>query len=106
MSLGVSVDAVQRGQSTLLEAPLISSYASLRATECARDFLLIGPSLINEADHRMGFGHTVAQSVLGNHDPRHDYDTMSLLRSDETAGTDERRAGRCGHFRKQFPLLR
>ena len=70
MSLGITSTAAQRRQTAFLEAPLVPSRTPRRATECPRDLFLLRPSLIDQTDHRMRFGHAVAQCVLGNDNAR------------------------------------
>lgn len=102
----VASAATQRRQTALLEAPLVPSHTSHRATEGARNLFLFRPALIDKADHRMRFGHAVAPCVLGDHDPRNDHNAMSVVRHQETARIDDRCAIRRADFREEIPLPR
>jgi hypothetical protein len=77
-----------------------------RTAECACDFFLLCPSLINQTDHCMRLGHAVAQCVLGDHDPRNDHNAMPALRPHKAARIDKRSALRRANFRKEIPLPR
>jgi hypothetical protein len=100
MSFGISSTVAQHGQSALLESPLVSSYTPCRATKGARNLFLLGPSLIDETDHRIRLGHLIAQCVLRDDNARHDHHPMPVLRSYQAMCIDPCRAIRRVYFRK------
>jgi hypothetical protein len=47
---------------------LVAAQAACRAGEGAGDVILVGPALLDQADHRMRLGHVVVDRELGEHD--------------------------------------
>jgi hypothetical protein len=55
----------QGGEPSLGKSTLMPADRSRRATENPRNIILVCPSLLYEADHRVILGHSVTDCVLG-----------------------------------------
>lgn len=83
----------QRPQATGFMAPLVAPDRAGGATERAGDVVLIGPALIDEVHHRIGFGHAVGDRVVGEDDSSDDDDAVAFLGADQAPVVDDGRAG-------------
>ena len=83
----------QGSQPTLFKAPLVSSGGAHRIAKGTGHIVLIGPTLIDEAHHRVRFGHPVAQRILGPGHPRNEHQAMSILGADLATFIDELEGG-------------
>ena len=104
-TLRKSAAVPERDETTVFEAALLTSNSSRRAVECSRNFLLVGPSLLYQADHGVRFSHVVAHRVLGMNNPRdHDHSVPILGANKATIIDDQRLPGEL-HPREKVSLL-
>lgn len=104
-ALGIATDTAQPGQAALVEAPLMPSDRTRRATEGARHLVLVGPALLDQADHRVGLGDPVAGDEVRQRDPSGHNDPQLALDTHHAAVVDNERVRGTGLGPKQ-PGLR
>ncbi len=80
----VAAFAPQGGQASLIETLLLPAHGAGSVAEDPGHIVLIGPSLIHQADHGVRLSHSVGECILCQNDPRNDDDAVPTLRSDET----------------------
>jgi len=96
----------ERGETTVLETALLASNSSRRAVKRSRNFLLVCPSLLYQADHGVCFGHVVAHRILGmNNACDHDYSVPILGANKATIIDDQRLPGEWHPGEKIFLLV-
>ncbi|MEK7995408.1 MAG: hypothetical protein AAB403_16530 [Planctomycetota bacterium] len=89
MSLRTPTTMPQRWESAILEPPLEAPHRPHGIAKCPRYFILIGPSLIDKADHCVGLGHAIAHRVLPQYDARSDHQPARITGPHQTSITDD-----------------
>src|SRR5258705_7842792 len=74
------------------------------AAESSRHVVLIGPTLFDEAHHRVGLGHVIAYGVLREDHAGSENHTVALLGSDQAAVVDDHGARRRRDRREKIVL--
>ena len=80
-STRVTGGPVQRSQSSILEASLVSSHSACGTAKSSRHIALIRQGLVHKVHHGIGLGHVIAQDVLCQHDPGVNHHSMAILGS-------------------------
>jgi hypothetical protein len=75
-------------QAALGEATLVAAERAGGTAEGAGDIVLVGPSLVDQADHGVGFGHAVGHRILSDHDSGDHHHALALLGSIQAAIVD------------------
>ena len=63
---------------------------------------MIGPALLDQAHHRMGFCHPIRQCILRQHHARNDHHAMSILGPHQTPVIDDLQVQRVASLRKKI----
>ena len=80
----IAAFASQGCQTTLIESLLLPPDGASSVAENPCHIILIGPSLFNQTNHSVGFGHPVGHCILCQDNPGDDDDAVALLGSQET----------------------
>jgi hypothetical protein len=102
---GVAPRVAQGGEPARLEPALIPPDAPHGVPERSGDLLLVGPALLHEAHHSVGFGHAIVRGVLQQYDAGDQDDPEVVLRPEEAAIIDDRRARRENRLGKEVLLF-
>jgi hypothetical protein len=78
-STRVTGGPVQRSQSSILEASLVSSHSACGTAKSSRHVGLIRQALVHKVHHGIGLGHVIAQGVLCQNDPAGNHHSMAIL---------------------------
>ena len=100
----VAAGTAQGSKAATFQSALISPHAARRTAEGSRDLILTGPALFDEANHRVGLGHLIADGILCQRNAGNDHNPIILFRTNE-ASIIYQDGGRCiGWFGKEAPL--
>ena len=75
---GVSSAIPQRREAAVLVPSLVAANGPCRAVESSGHVVLVGPSLLDQADHRLGLRHAVTQGVLPENEATGDHQPVTI----------------------------
>jgi hypothetical protein len=87
-SLRAASAAPERHESAVLEPSLMAAQRPRRDVERRRDLTLLRPALLDQADHRVRLGHSVADGVLRDRHARDEHDAMAVAGAHEAPRVD------------------
>jgi hypothetical protein len=68
---------------------LLTADRALGTSERGSQLILLRPSLLDDAHHRVRFGQPIADGVVCGHQAPHAYDAVAVLRLKPTIGVDD-----------------
>jgi len=104
--LRIPAAAAERREPARLKPPLRAAHRARRAAERARHLVLVGPPLLDQADHRVRFGHPIVERVVRQRHARDDDHTPAILGADRAPAVDRDRTRRRTPVAEQLALLR